>query len=48
MIRYLIISLVSGVMFGILDGVLNANPHPYRLRTGYPLACRARSVKGEG
>ncbi|MBU2513430.1 hypothetical protein KJ966_18980 [bacterium] len=26
MIRYLIVSIVSGIVFGFLDGVINANP----------------------
>jgi hypothetical protein len=31
MTGYIIISLVSGVLFGILDGVINANPLAQRL-----------------
>jgi hypothetical protein len=31
MMRYIIISIVSGILFGILDGVLNANPLAQRL-----------------
>ena len=39
MIRYLIVSLVSGILFGILDGVINANPLAQRLYQVYkPIA----------
>ena len=31
MIRYIIVSVVSGLLFGILDGVINANPLAQRL-----------------
>jgi len=31
MIRYIIISVASGILFGILDGVINANPLAQRL-----------------
>ncbi len=31
MIRYIIVSVVSGVLFGILDGVINANSLAQRL-----------------
>ncbi len=26
MIRYIVVSIVSGILFGVLDGVINANP----------------------
>jgi hypothetical protein len=31
MIRYIIISLASGVLFGAMDGLINANPLAQRL-----------------
>ncbi len=31
MIRYLLVGVASGILFGILDGVLNANPLAQRL-----------------
>ncbi len=39
MLRYVIVSIVSGLLFGVLDGVLNANPLARRLLDFYePLA----------
>jgi hypothetical protein len=39
MIRYIIVSIVSGILFGILDGVTNANPLAQRLYEAYkPIA----------
>ena len=39
MFGYLIVSLVSGVLFGVLDGVINANPLAQRLYAFYkPIA----------
>ena len=39
MIRYLIVSIVSGILFGILDGMINANPLAQRLYAVYkPIA----------
>ena len=39
MLRYIIVSLVSGILFGILDGVINANPLAQRLYAVYrPIA----------
>ncbi len=39
MVGYIIVSLVSGVLFGILDAVINANPLAQRLYEVYkPLA----------
>lgn len=35
MIRYIIVSLASGVLFGILDGLLNANPLARKLYEVY-------------
>jgi hypothetical protein len=39
MTRYVIVSLVSGILFGILDGLINANPLAQRLYAVYkPIA----------
>lgn len=39
MIGYIIVSIVSGIIFGILDGVINANPLAQRLYEVYkPIA----------
>jgi hypothetical protein len=39
MTRYILISVISGILFGILDGVINANPLAQRLLTVYkPIA----------
>lgn len=39
MIRYSIVSLVGGLLFGILDGLINANPLAQRLYEAYkPIA----------
>jgi len=39
MIRYLIVSVISGILFGVLDGVINANPVAQRLYDVYkPIA----------
>jgi hypothetical protein len=39
MIGYIIVSVVSGILFGILDGVINANPLALRLYEVYkPIA----------
>ncbi len=39
MIGYLVVSVVSGILFGILDGVINANPLAQRLYEVYkPIA----------
>jgi len=37
--RYIVVSVVSGVLFGILDGLINANPLAQRLLAVYqPIA----------
>ncbi len=37
--RYILISIVSGILFGVLDGVINANPLAQRLLQAYsPIA----------
>jgi hypothetical protein len=39
MLRYTIVSIISGILFGILDGVINANPLAQRLYDVYkPIA----------
>ncbi len=39
MIRYIIVSIVSGILFGVLDGAINANPLAQRLYEVYkPIA----------
>ena len=39
MLGYIIVSVVSGILFGILDGVINANPLAQRLYEVYkPIA----------
>ncbi len=39
MVRYIVVSLVGGVLFGVLDGVINANPLAVALYAVYkPLA----------
>jgi hypothetical protein len=39
MISYIIVSFVSGILFGVLDGLINANPFARRLNEVYkPIA----------
>jgi len=39
MLTYIIISVISGILFGLLDGVINANPLAQRLYAVYrPIA----------
>lgn len=39
MIGYILVSVVSGILFGVLDGVINANPLAQRLYAVYkPIA----------
>jgi hypothetical protein len=39
MIRYIVVSVVGGILFGVLDGVINANPLAQRLYKVYqPIA----------
>jgi hypothetical protein len=35
MLRYLIVSVVSGILFGVMDGLINANPLAQRLYAVY-------------
>ena len=45
MIRYVIVSVFSGVLFGVLDGVINANPLAQRLYEVYkPIAKASLNV----
>jgi hypothetical protein len=45
MIRYIIVSIVSGILFGIMDGLINANPLAQRLYEVYkPIAKTAINV----
>ena len=45
MIRYIIISLISGILFGVLDGLINANPLARRLNEVYkPIAKISLSI----
>ena len=39
MLRYIVVSIVGGILFGILDGLINANPLAQRLYEVYkPIA----------
>jgi hypothetical protein len=39
MVRYIIISIVSGILFGVMDGAINANPIAVKLYEVYkPIA----------
>ncbi|MRR31904.1 hypothetical protein EG834_16590 [bacterium] len=43
--RYILISLISGVLFGVLDGILNANPLAVRLYAVYkPIAKTSANI----
>ncbi len=45
MVRYVVVSLASGILFGILDGLINANPLATRLYAVYkPIAKTALNV----
>jgi hypothetical protein len=41
MLRYVIVSLTSGILFGVLDAVINANPLAQRLYEFYRPIARA-------
>ncbi|MBP1610991.1 MAG: hypothetical protein H6Q04_3226 [Acidobacteria bacterium] len=44
-IRYIIVSVTSGILFGILDGVINANPLAQRIYAVYkPIAKASLNV----
>jgi hypothetical protein len=39
MVRYVVVSLASGILFGFMDGVINANPYARKLYKVYkPIA----------
>ncbi len=45
MVRYVLVSLASGILFGVLDGLINANPLATRLYAVYkPIAKTALNV----
>ncbi len=45
MIRYLIVSIISGILFGLMDGLINANPFAQKLYTVYePIAKKTINV----
>ena len=45
MIRYIIVSIVSGILFGTMDGLINANPLAQKLYEVYkPIAKTAINV----
>jgi hypothetical protein len=45
MVRYIIVSIVSGVLFGAMDGLINANPLGRRLNEVYkPIAKTSLNV----
>jgi O-antigen ligase len=35
MVRYIIVSLIGGILFGVLDGLIHANPYAQRLYEAY-------------
>jgi hypothetical protein len=48
MIRYIIVSVVSGILFGVLDGLINANPLAQRLYEVYAPIARTSIDAGAG
>ena len=45
MVRYIVISLIGGILFGFMDGVINANPLASRLYEVYrPIARTSLNV----
>jgi hypothetical protein len=45
MISYVVVSIVSGIVFGILDGLINANPLGRKLMEAYkPIAKKSINV----
>jgi hypothetical protein len=48
MIRYIIVSVVSGILFGILDGLINGNALAQRLYEVYRPMARASINVGTG
>jgi hypothetical protein len=41
MIRYIVVSIVSGILFGAMDGLINANPLAQKLYEVYKPITRA-------
>ena len=48
MIRYIIVSLVSGILFGAMDGLINANPYAQRLFEVYKPIAKTSLNMGAG
>ncbi len=53
MIRYIIVSITSGILFGFLDGVINGNPYAQKPYECYkPIAntsvCCSNRIVGNG
>ena len=48
MTEYIIVSVVSGILFGILDGVINANPLAQRLYEVFKPIAKKRSIPSQG
>ena len=47
MTRFIIVSIIGGILFGILDGVINANPVAQRLYQVYkPIAKKSLNFPG--
>jgi len=45
MISYIIVSIVSGILFGVMDGVINANPLAQKLNKVYkPIAKTSMNI----
>ena len=45
MISYIIVSIVSGILFGVMDGVINANPLAQKLNKVYkPMAKTSMNI----
>ena len=47
MIRYFVVSIVSGLLFGVMDGIINANPFAQKLYEIYkPIAKTSVNITG--
>ncbi|MFW9877088.1 MAG: hypothetical protein ACFFG0_28695 [Candidatus Thorarchaeota archaeon] len=45
MTRYIIVSLINGILFGVMDGAINANPWAQKLFTVYkPIAKTSANI----
>ena len=42
--KYAIVSVVSGILFGVLDGLINANPMAQRLYAVYKPIAKHQSI----